>query len=109
MYAPLPEQDTGQVTVYIDGGAARVPCGCSAAAVMLLQDNAATRITPVGGEARAPYCMMGVCFECLLDIDGQPNQQGCLIIVHEGMRIRRQQGKPAAWAAGYARDSEPPA
>jgi hypothetical protein len=36
--------------------------------------------------------MMGVCFECLLAIDGVPNQQGCLIPVVEGMRIDRQLG-----------------
>ncbi len=34
--------------------------------------------------------MMGVCFECLVEIDGVPNRQGCLRNVTEGMRIRRQ-------------------
>jgi predicted molibdopterin-dependent oxidoreductase YjgC len=34
--------------------------------------------------------MMGVCFECLVEIDGQTNQQGCLVRVRDGMRIRRQ-------------------
>jgi hypothetical protein len=34
--------------------------------------------------------MMGVCFECLLTINGQPNQQGCLVTVEPGMRIERQ-------------------
>jgi predicted molibdopterin-dependent oxidoreductase YjgC len=36
--------------------------------------------------------MMGVCFDCLVVIDGRPNQQGCLVAVHEGMRIETQQG-----------------
>jgi predicted molibdopterin-dependent oxidoreductase YjgC len=36
---------------------------------------------------------MGVCFECLVEIDGVPNQQGCLAQVREGMRIERQLGK----------------
>jgi D-hydroxyproline dehydrogenase subunit gamma len=40
--------------------------------------------------ARAPLCMMGVCFECLVEIDGQTNQQGCLFRLQEGMQIRRQ-------------------
>ena len=47
----------------------------------------------MSGQGRAPYCMMGVCFECLMEIDGEPNQQGCLVIVREGMRIDRQLGK----------------
>jgi D-hydroxyproline dehydrogenase subunit gamma len=49
----------------------------------------------VSGTARAPLCMMGVCFECLIEIDGQANQQGCLTPVREGMRIRRQNGAQA--------------
>jgi predicted molibdopterin-dependent oxidoreductase YjgC len=36
--------------------------------------------------------MMGVCFECLVEIDGRPNQQACMTRVREGMRVRRQQG-----------------
>jgi predicted molibdopterin-dependent oxidoreductase YjgC len=36
--------------------------------------------------------MMGVCFECLVEIDGVPNRQSCLIEVREGMRIRSQEG-----------------
>jgi hypothetical protein len=36
--------------------------------------------------------MMGVCFECLMVIDGVENRQGCLILVREGMRVERQRG-----------------
>jgi predicted molibdopterin-dependent oxidoreductase YjgC len=36
--------------------------------------------------------MMGVCFDCLMEIDGRPNRQACMVQVEEGMRIRRQQG-----------------
>lgn len=93
MFAPLPESSGARVNVTIDGLAFVVPAGASAAAAMLMHGNGATRTTPVSGEGRAPYCMMGVCFECLMEIDGEPNQQGCLVIVREGMRISRQHGK----------------
>ncbi len=53
------------------------------------------RVSVVSGQPRAPLCMMGVCFECLIEVDGQANQQGCLISVREGMRIRRQDGLSA--------------
>ena len=49
------------------------------------------RTTPVTGAPRAPYCMMGVCFDCLVTIDGVGNRQGCLVPVREGMRIETQQ------------------
>ena len=93
MFKPLPDTPNDAVTVHIDGHAVAVPAGCTAAAAMLMQDASATRTTPVTGAPRAPYCMMGVCFECLLEIDGEPNQQGCLVIVADGMRIARQLGK----------------
>lgn len=48
------------------------------------------RQSPVSAGGRAPLCMMGVCFECLVEIDGQANQQGCLVRVRDGMRIKRQ-------------------
>ena len=39
--------------------------------------------------------MMGVCFECLVRIDGMDNRQGCLVTVQEGMRVESQRGSPA--------------
>ena len=51
------------------------------------------RDTPVRGSERAPYCMMGVCFDCLAEIDGVPNRQSCMVPVPPGMRIRRQRGR----------------
>ena len=41
-------------------------------------------------DMRGPYCMMGVCFECLVEIDGKPNQQACQAMIRDGMQIRRQ-------------------
>ena len=64
--------------------------GESVAAALLSAGVEHLRVASVGGAPRAPYCWMGVCFECLLEIDGQPNQQSCLVTVRDGMRIRRQ-------------------
>ncbi|MCC6531158.1 MAG: (2Fe-2S)-binding protein [Burkholderiales bacterium] len=78
--------------VVINGRECSVPASFTAAAAMLASEDGATRETPISGAPRAPYCMMGVCFECLLEIDGVPNQQGCLVPVAAGMRINRQRG-----------------
>jgi hypothetical protein len=67
-----------------------VPAGASAAAAVLAAGFASIRTTPVGGSERAPYCMMGVCFDCLAEIDGVANRQSCMIEVRPGMRISRQ-------------------
>jgi D-hydroxyproline dehydrogenase subunit gamma len=93
MFELLPDSPDARVTVLVNGAPVSVPAGFTAAAAMLVHGDGATRTTPVSGEGRAPYCMMGVCFDCLMEIDGAPNQQGCLVTVAEGMRIDRQLGK----------------
>jgi hypothetical protein len=50
---------------------------------------------PVSGSPRTPYCMMGVCFECLASVDGVASTQTCLVQVREGMRVERQHGRRA--------------
>ena len=54
-----------------------------------------TRNAPVSGEPCAPYCLMGVCFECLMTIDGQPNRQACLVPVQDGMNVEPQMLRPS--------------
>jgi predicted molibdopterin-dependent oxidoreductase YjgC len=92
MFKTLPDTGAATVTVIINGTPFRAPQGCTAAAALLLANAIPTRTTPVTGAPRAPYCMMGVCFECLAEIDGVPNQQACLMPVADGMRINRQPG-----------------
>ncbi len=92
MFRRLPDPpDTALVTVTLDGEPARVPGHFTAAATVLLHGRI-SRTTPVSGSRRAPYCMMGVCFDCLMEIDGIPNRQACLVTVTEGMRINCQHG-----------------
>ncbi len=78
------------VTVEIDGRTVTCRKGDTVAAAAMLADDGPYRRNPVSGAAREPYCMMGICFECLIEIDGVANQQGCLRTVEPGMRIRRQ-------------------
>jgi predicted molibdopterin-dependent oxidoreductase YjgC len=79
------------VTINIEGRDVAVPEGESVAAAVLAQDLDYTRTSPVSGAPRTPLCLMGACFECLMEIDGVRNRQACLVTVAEGMRIRRQQ------------------
>lgn len=87
-----PPDTVDAVVVEVEGRSVTVPRGASAAAAALIAGLPSTRTSPATGEPRAPYCMMGVCFECLLDIDNEPSQQGCMVTVRPGMRIRRQEG-----------------
>ena len=92
MFRPRPDAPAATIEVEVEGRTVRVPEGASAAAAVLLAGLASLRNTPVSGSPRAPYCMMGVCFDCLAEIDGVPNRQSCMIAAQPGMRIRRQRG-----------------
>jgi predicted molibdopterin-dependent oxidoreductase YjgC len=82
------------VRVTLDGTALDAPAGESVAALLLVHAEATFRTTAVSGSPRAPYCMMGVCHDCLVEIDGVANQQGCRVRLCEGMDIKRQCGAP---------------
>jgi 2Fe-2S iron-sulfur cluster protein len=92
MFRPRPDGDKTTVAVVVEGRTIPVPAGASAAAAVLAAGLRSIRETPVEGSERAPYCMMGVCFDCLAEIDGVPNRQSCMVEVRPGMQIRRQIG-----------------
>lgn len=66
------------------------------AAALLANGITATRTTVVSGTERGAHCMMGVCFECLVQVDGRPNVQACMTPLEAGMRVCRQLGPRAA-------------
>ena len=97
MYKRLPDlaesnPNAPVLAVTIDGTACTARAGDSVAATLIAAGAVDCRTTPVSGAQRGPFCMMGVCFDCLVVIDGHPNQQGCMVPVRDGMCIERQQG-----------------
>ena len=95
MFRQRPDGRAATIAVEVEGRSVLVPEGASAAAAVLVAGLPSLRDTPVGGNPRAPYCLMGVCFDCLAEIDGVPNRQSCMIRAQPGMRIRRQRGARA--------------
>lgn len=84
------------VTLVVDGRTVSVPQGSSVAVAVFAADMSHIRRTPVSGAPRLPYCMMGVCFDCLTVIDGVPNQQSCMVPASEGMQVNIQEGPRSA-------------
>lgn len=62
------------------------------AAALLASGIIEFRNSAESGKSRGPYCMIGNCFDCLVEIDGVPNLQACRVQVREGMRVRKQKG-----------------
>ena len=78
-----------------EGQPLEAKAGDSVAAALLAVGVTAGRETPVSGAARGPWCLMGVCFDCLVEIDGVANRQAWLVPVAEGMAVRRMRGARA--------------
>ncbi|MBL8673513.1 MAG: (2Fe-2S)-binding protein [Rhodospirillales bacterium] len=94
MFRRLPDlAPRAMVRVTIDGESVEAPATDSIAALLLTTGRAACRTSAVGGEPRGPYCLMGVCFDCLVEIDGVGNRQACMVRPLDGMAIRTMVGK----------------
>lgn len=92
LFQPSLSDERLQVTIRFDGTPLTVPSGTTVAAALLMSGITQFRTTPVSASSRAPWCMMGVCFDCLLEIDGKPNSQGCMTAVIDNMDVRTQSG-----------------
>ncbi|QJQ95883.1 MULTISPECIES: (2Fe-2S)-binding protein [Halomonadaceae] len=89
----LPDSTTSdEIAFSFEGRPLQARQGDTVAAALLASGVLTCRTTPISDSPRAPYCMMGVCFECLVEIDGVPNMQACQVQVRNGMQIRAQQG-----------------
>ena len=93
MFQRLPEAGRRPLRFTLDGAAAEGFEGDTVAAALLAAGRSACREAAVSGTPRGPYCMMGVCFDCLVTIDGIGNRQGCLVRLRNGMRVETQHGK----------------
>lgn len=76
------------VLISINGQEVAVAPDISVAAALLTYQAPAMRINLADHSLRGPYCMMGVCFECLVTIDDMPNVQSCMVQVYAGMKIQ---------------------
>ncbi|MCT4683115.1 MAG: (2Fe-2S)-binding protein [Roseicyclus sp.] len=81
-------EDAPRVPVIFDGTALELPEGANLAAALLGAGVAVFRQTPISGAPRAPFCMMGACFDCLVEVDGVV-RQACMVDVAAGLEIRK--------------------
>jgi predicted molibdopterin-dependent oxidoreductase YjgC len=107
MFRRLPDavpEACAAVNFSFDGRPVAARPGDSVAAALLAAGVGVFRATAVSGAARGPYCLMGVCFDCLVAIDGVGNRQACMVAVREGMAVRTQNGphEPAPAGSGPA-------
>src|SRR5215813_13027540 len=85
----------GPIAFCFDGRELSALPGETIAAALAAADIVAVRQAR-SGSPRGPFCGMGVCFDCLVTVNGRPSQRACLTKVEEGMDVRPA---PAATAA----------
>ncbi|MFU8875948.1 (2Fe-2S)-binding protein [Micromonospora sp. SL4-19] len=61
--------------------------GQSIAAALVAAGIPDWRTTRKGGRPRGLFCGIGVCFDCLITVDGVPDQRACLVTAADGMSL----------------------
>ncbi len=75
------------VTVHVDGKPLPARRGQTVAAAMLAAGQRVLRHTRNAGKPRGLFCAMGVCFDCVMTIDGKAGVRACLTKVEDGMQV----------------------
>ena len=76
-----------EVEFLLDGDPVRAFEGETVAAALLAIGERVLRSTGRTGEPRGLYCGIGICFDCVMTIDGQPNIRTFQTPVRAGMRV----------------------
>ncbi len=84
------------VEIVVDGEGLRAYEGETIAAALLAAGRRIFRRTS-SGAPRGVYCGMGVCFDCVMVVNGTPNIRACQTLVNAGMTVRTQAGD-GEWA-----------
>jgi len=94
-YAPALVKRGATIQIEVDGEPMQAFEGQTIAAALIAAGRRILRYTPKGSP-RGIYCGMGVCFDCLVEVDGEPSLRSCITPVRAGMRIRT----PGPFAGG---------
>jgi predicted molibdopterin-dependent oxidoreductase YjgC len=83
----LPRPSSQALTITVDGQLVEAFLGESVATVLLASGRRIFRHTEKSHAPQSLFCGMGICFECLVTIDGMPNVRACTTPVQAGMVI----------------------
>jgi len=71
----------------VDGRPVAAYAGETVATALLGAGQVTLRLTPKRGRPRGVLCGMGVCFDCLVTVDGVPNVRACVTYARPGMQV----------------------
>ena len=74
------------ITIQVDGESVMAEPGESLAVALAVHGRMVLRSSPGRGDPRGPFCMMGVCQECAVVVDGR-RTTACTVAVSPGMIV----------------------
>ncbi len=87
-----------QIEIEVDGETIAAYEGESIAAALLASGRRTFRHSAKLDAPRGLFCGMGVCFDCLMTVDGVRNVRTCVTPVQAGMKVQTQHEH--AWLGG---------
>lgn len=77
-----------KITIVVNGRACAAYKGETVHAALLAAGYRLLRKTAMSRQPRGFFCGMGVCYDCLVTINGVPNQRACMMPVEDRMEIQ---------------------
>ena len=78
---------TDEVTLIVDGESLRAYRGETVAAALMAAERRTFRASRRFGTPRSMFCGIGVCFDCLVEIDGRSGRRACQVFVLDRMEV----------------------
>ena len=82
------------ISFTFDGHSIEAFEGETIAAALLASGVRTLRETTLKSEPRGLFCNMGICFDCLVEVNGNANQRACQYPVADGLKITSQHADP---------------
>lgn len=80
------------MTFTFDGRPVAFVPGQTVGAALVADGVLSWRTTRQHSRPRGIFCGIGVCFDCLITVAGQPNQRACLVLASDGLVVSTQEG-----------------
>ncbi|MFC5337607.1 (2Fe-2S)-binding protein [Leucobacter denitrificans] len=106
-HSPSPQtpQASQRVRATFDGEPIETAAGSSIAAALTESGCSAWRTT-ANGKQRGLFCGIGICFDCIVEVDGESGQRACMIPLEDGMDVRPQRSRSSAPPTGDATSND---
>lgn len=76
--------------IRVNGAAVTAYPGETIAAALLAAGWLFFHRSALTGEPRGPFCGMGLCYDCLVTLNGRPNVRACATLARPGDVVERQ-------------------